>query len=79
MTKEYFKELANYNNWTDNIIIEWLKQINDSQWEQPIESSFNSVKQTAVHIISVKKIWIDFWTKVSNPVYFPNEFDSSLL
>ena len=63
MTKKYFTELARYNNWTDKIIIDWLKQINEEQWEQPIASSFSSVRQTAIHIVSAKRIWIDFGPK----------------
>lgn len=74
MTKKYFTELANYHNWTDSIIIEWLKQLNNEQWEQPVESSFNSIKKTAIHMVSAKKIWIDFWTKVPYPVYLSSEF-----
>ena len=77
MTKKYFVELANYNNWTDSIAIEWLKQVNDEQWEQPVVSSFNGIKQTAIHMVSAKKIWIDFWTKIPNPVYLSSEFKGS--
>jgi len=77
MTKKYFTELARYNNWTDKIIIDWLKQINEEQWEQPIASSFSSVRQTAIHIVSAKRIWIDFWTKVSAPVYLSAEFNGT--
>src|SRR5436305_237481 len=69
MTRKYFTELANYNNWTDNITIEWLKKITDEQWEQPIESSFSSIAKTATHIVSAKRIWIEFWTKAN-----PNSF-----
>jgi uncharacterized damage-inducible protein DinB len=74
MTKKYFLALARYNNWSDNFTIEWLKEINDEQWEQPIESSFSSIKRTAIHMVSAKKIWIDFWTKVPKPVYLSTEF-----
>lgn len=74
MTKEYFLALANYNNWTDDIAIEWLNQINDEQWNRPIISSFSSIKQTVIHLVSAKKIWIDFWTKAPNPVYLSSEF-----
>ncbi len=74
MTKKYFVELANYNNWADKISIEWLNQINDEQWERTVESSLSSIKATATHIVSAKKIWIDFWTKVPNPTYLPSKF-----
>lgn len=74
MTKAYFLALANYNNWTDDIAIEWLNQINAQQWEQFIPSSFSSVQQTVTHIVSAKKIWIDFWTEALNPVYLSAGF-----
>lgn len=77
MTKEFFVELANYNNWSDELIIEWMEKINDKQWEQPIDSSFNSIKKTAIHMVSAKKIWIDFWSKTPNPTYFSSVFDGT--
>jgi len=77
MTKKYFTELVNYNIWTDNIIIEWLKQLTEEQWEQDITSSFSSIKQTAIHIVSAKKVWIDFWTKKPDPVYLSVKFNGT--
>jgi uncharacterized damage-inducible protein DinB len=74
MSKEYFTGLAAYNIWADDIAIEWLNQINDEQWNQVIISSFSSIRQTAIHIVSAKKIWIDFWTNAPDPVYLSAEF-----
>ena len=77
MTKQYFTELASYNNWTDDIIIGWLKQISEDQWEQAVESSFSSIQLTAIHMVSAKKIWIDFWTKKPAPVYLSTVFNGT--
>jgi uncharacterized damage-inducible protein DinB len=74
MDKKYFIELADYNIWADNIAIEWLNQVDDEQWNQAIISSFSSIKQTAIHIASAEKIWIDFWKNVPEPVYLSAEF-----
>jgi uncharacterized damage-inducible protein DinB len=74
MDKKYFMELAAYNNWADNTAMEWLHQITDEQWNQVITSSFSSIKQTAIHIASAEKIWVDFWEKVPDPVYLSGEF-----
>ncbi len=74
MTKKYLTEIADYSNWADNAIIKWLEQINDEQWEKEIESSFNSIAKTAIHIVSAKKIWIDFWRNVPDPVFLSAEF-----
>jgi uncharacterized damage-inducible protein DinB len=77
MTKEYFTELASYNNWTDEIIINWLLQLSDQQWEEQITSSFSSIQDTVLHIVSAKKVWVDFWTKVPNPIYLSTVFSGT--
>ena len=74
MHKTYFSELTDYIIWADGSIIEWLNQINEGQWEQIINSSFPSIKQTAIHILSAQKIWLDYWTKVPEPVFFSKQF-----
>jgi len=77
MNKKYFTELASYNIWADSIAIEWLNQINDEQWNQVINSSFSSIRQTAIHIASAQKIWVDFWEKTPDPVYLSAGFNGS--
>lgn len=57
MSKQYFIELAGYNIWANNIVIGWLESINDEQWNQVIISSFNSVQETVLHIISAEYAW----------------------
>jgi uncharacterized damage-inducible protein DinB len=74
MDKRYLMEIANYSNWVDNAIIEWLEQINDEQWEREIKSSFISVSKTTTHIVSAKKIWVDFWENIPAPVFLSSEF-----
>jgi uncharacterized damage-inducible protein DinB len=72
--KVYFIELAEFSNWADNRVINWLTQITDEQWNKTAISSFGSIRDTAIHIISAKKIWLDFWTNAPNPVYLSLEF-----
>lgn len=59
MLKQYFTDLAAYNSWADQKVMDWLSQITVEQWEQVNVSSFCSIKQTAVHIASAEKIWVD--------------------
>lgn len=74
MTKKYLLDIANYSNWVDNAVIKWLEQINDEQWKKEIASSFNSIAKTVLHIVGAKKVWIDFWQNVPNPVFLSAEF-----
>ena len=77
MVKQYFTDLAAYNSWADQKAVDWLSQITDEQWEQVNVSSFSSIRQTAVHIASAEKIWIDFWTRAADPVYLSANFTGS--
>ncbi len=61
--------LADYNSWADDKAMDWLAHISDVQWKQVSTSSFNSIEQTAVHIASAEKVWIDFWNNSPDPVY----------
>lgn len=74
MNKNFFLELADYTIWVNNKVIDWLYQINEEQWEQHINSSFSSIKQTTLHIVSAEKIWIDFWKNTPHPVFLFGEF-----
>jgi uncharacterized damage-inducible protein DinB len=74
MLKQYFTDLAAYNSWADQKVMNWLSQITDEQWELVNTSSFSSIRQTAVHIASAEKIWIDFWTGAPDPVYLSANF-----
>lgn len=77
MTQQYFTALAAYNSWANDKAMAWLYELSNEQWEQLLTSSFGSVMQTAIHIASAEKIWIDFWTKAPNPVYLSSHFGGS--
>jgi uncharacterized damage-inducible protein DinB len=65
MTKKYFQELAEYNLWANNIVCNWLEQISDEQWKQEVVSSFNSIQQTVLHLISTERVWVERFKKKS--------------
>lgn len=74
MTKKYFIELANFNIWANNIVISWLEQINDDQWTQEIESSFNTIRETVLHIASAESAWYERMIKNKNIEWFQKSF-----
>lgn len=74
MYKDYLQQIANYNYWADSKVIEWLQLINDQQWDQVIASSFSSIRETAIHIVSAEKYWVDHWTQTPDPKFFSMEF-----
>ncbi len=74
MNRTYFVALTDYTLWVNKTIIHWLDQISDQQWNQLIVSSFPSIRQTVVHLVSAEKVWVDFWRKVPDPVFLSIEF-----
>jgi uncharacterized damage-inducible protein DinB len=74
MTKQYFLELADYNVWANNIVNSWLDNINDEQWSKYVESSFNSIGETVLHVAGAETIWLDRLNKVASPVWLPSVF-----
>ncbi len=77
MTNRYFADLAAYTRWADNKAMSWLAAIDDEQWELSNPSSFGSVRQTAIHVASAEKIWVDFWKGATTPVFLSAVFSGS--
>ena len=63
MTKQYFKEIAEYNLWANTIVCGWLEQITDEQWNREIVSSFNTIQKTVLHVISAENAWVQRFKK----------------
>lgn len=74
MNKNYFIELADYNLWANKIVCNWLEQISELQWNQEVVSSFNSIQQTTLHIISAEKAWLERFQNKENIVWLQSSF-----
>jgi uncharacterized damage-inducible protein DinB len=74
MTLQYFKELAAYNLWANAKVCGWLAQISDEQWHQEIVSSFNSIQETVLHVISAENIWLQRFKKETPTIWLQQEF-----
>lgn len=79
MSKNYFIELAAYNNWANGITHSWLEQLTDEQWSQPVVSSFNSIAETVIHVAGAETVWLDRLRMVpaENQVWLPAVFKGS--
>jgi uncharacterized damage-inducible protein DinB len=65
----HFSKLANYNVWANDLVHSWLMSINQSQWEMPLESSFPSIKDTCIHLLSAEHIWYERLIKLDEPTW----------
>lgn len=77
MTKHYFTEIAEFNVWANNIVWSWLDQISVEQWKQHIVSSFNSIGETVLHVVSAETVWLDRLHKVEAPAWLQSTFKGS--
>jgi uncharacterized damage-inducible protein DinB len=70
-------QLAHYNQWANEITINWLRTITEEQYQKQVISSFDSIEKTSIHIAGAEKIWVERWTGVTEP-FLSNVFTGSL-
>jgi uncharacterized damage-inducible protein DinB len=66
--------LAKYNQWANEHIISWYLSLNDEQREMKLVSSFQTIKDTILHIAGAEKIWYDRLIKIESPQWLPTSF-----
>ena len=54
------KNLANYNSWANIQLILWLQNLSEINLNQPVKSSFSTIKLTLLHIWNAEKFWLSF-------------------
>lgn len=74
MNKQYFNEIVAYNLWANEKMAKWLSQINESQWSQPLVSSFTTIKDTVLHNAGAESIWRDRLSGTTDPRWIPETF-----
>ena len=52
------KSYASYNRWANERFTEWLKQASEKQFYREVESSFNSLEKTALHLWNAEYGWL---------------------
>ena len=67
MNKKYFLELAQYNIWANQKMINWLSQISEEQWSQKLVGSFDSIETTAIHTAGAEKVWFERLNNQAQP------------
>jgi uncharacterized damage-inducible protein DinB len=73
MNKNYFLELAQYNIWANQKMVNWLLQISDEQWSQKLIGSFESIEATVIHTAGSEKLWFERLTHQAQP-FLPQTF-----
>jgi uncharacterized damage-inducible protein DinB len=72
--KELLLQYAEYNVWANKLIIDAICQINASDLDREIVSSFPSVRATTYHTIGAELIWLQRLELLEHPYWFPDSF-----
>jgi uncharacterized damage-inducible protein DinB len=70
------RELYAYNTWANKRIFEAAGRLSSEEFGREIKSSFPSVRETMLHMISAEWIWLSRWKGVS-PSKWPENWDTS--
>ena len=65
MNYEDLELLLDYHYWAQYRLLDALSLISIDQWTRPLESSFKSIRDTAVHIWAADRVWCSRWQGVS--------------
>jgi uncharacterized damage-inducible protein DinB len=68
--KQNILNYARYNLWANTGLVELFQQQPDALIEQPVISSFPSIRETLLHLWSVEVVWMDRLKGIS-PADFP--------
>ena len=74
MNVEDFQLLYDYNSWANLRTLDSCVQLSGEQFTRDLKSSFTSVRDTLVHIVSAQWIWLERWHGRA-PTAFPNPHD----
>lgn len=77
MSKKDIQILYEYNHWADDRILAAASALTEEQFIKDLSSSYCSMRDTLVHILSAEWIWLMRWKGISpkvmlNPADFPN-------
>lgn len=72
---EELRQLYRYNSWANARIFEAASKVPPEDFTRTLSSSFPSLRETLVHIVSAEWIWLERWRGTS-PSGFPEEWNT---
>jgi len=64
---ELVRGLYDYNEWSNNHVLEAASQLTEEEFSRKQGASFESVEGNLAHIMGAQVIWLERWTGGSNP------------
>jgi uncharacterized damage-inducible protein DinB len=66
----FLTDLAIYNQWANQTLVDWLKTKPADLMDQPVPSSFPSLKETLLHIWDTERFWLSVLQQTPPPQSF---------
>jgi uncharacterized damage-inducible protein DinB len=70
MTKDDIELVYEYDRWANNRVLQAASALSAEQFTRDLVGSFRSVRDTLVHIIGGKWIWLSYWKETSHSSTF---------
>src|ERR1700689_319147 len=74
MNVDDFRLIYDYNSWANQRTLDSCDALGEEQFTRDLKSSFNSVRDTLVHIVAAEWIWLERWHGRA-PTAFPDAAD----
>lgn len=71
MTVDYVRMLYEYNRWANHRVLDCVESVGPENVTRDLKSSFPSILDTLIHILSSEWVWLSRWKGVS-PTGFPD-------
>ena len=72
-------QYAAYNLWANQRIVEVINNLSDEQTERHIESSFNGIQKTLLHLWDIEDIWWQRLKLTETQVWQSDNYTGSLM
>ena len=77
--KKMIAQYAAYNLWANQRIVEVINNLSDEQTERNIESSYNGIQKTLLHLWDVEDIWWQRLKLTETQVWQSDTYKGSLM
>jgi uncharacterized damage-inducible protein DinB len=72
--KELLLQYAQYNVWTNKLIIDAMLQLPQGAVDREVNSSFPSLRKTVEHTWSAESIWLQRLHLAEHPIWYASDF-----
>jgi uncharacterized damage-inducible protein DinB len=66
MNKSQIIDIYSYDDWANKKLLNAVGQLENEEFVRDLSSSFSSIRDTMVHILSAEELWLSRWMLIRN-------------